>query len=535
MKRSCLPLSLIFAGWMGFSSLQAQVVGPYNGVTYLSNLTGPCNATTLAVLGDADFSSNGTYEINFGSTFSGTWANGQGYTDGPGPEVLCVSLHTQESWDVRFRLSDGSFTGWQPVVMATILDSVIWNMYSCAGFSNPNWDYDRRVELVDFASFSIPIGLTVVGAEFTLTGDNAGYSDPVGMLMLGSAPVIDSAWNNGPLCAGDTLRLFGPNRPSATFSWNGPGGFNSALQNPVIPNAGTSAAGTYTVIANDSLGIDTFTTTVVIHPTPAGSIQFTTGCSSEPVSFSFTNTSSATISDYAWNFGTGNPGDTSDLAAPVFTFPGSGTYTVTLDLTSSNGCTAEFDTVLTLSPSPTADFFTQSTCFQELIFTSSSVPEPSLVQWEWILPDTVILQLDSSVTFSHQFDSAGIYPVTLVVTDANGCTDSVTYPIQVFQTVGLPPMPDIMNLSSGVGNEKYDFEVFASPFNHCYDYTFTIYNRWGFKVFETSSDAANPDVNCSQCFKGYSSDGARLSAGIYYYVLQAVPEYSTKGTITVVE
>ena len=44
------------------------------------------------------------------------------------------------------------------------------------------------------------------------------------------------AGNNGPICAGLPLNLTTtPGIPGGTYSWTGPGGFTSTLQNPTIP------------------------------------------------------------------------------------------------------------------------------------------------------------------------------------------------------------------------------------------------------------------------------------------------------------
>lgn len=65
-------------------------------------------------------------------------------------------------------------------------------------------------------------------------------------------PPLPVAGNSGAVCSGDTLFLFASSIPNATYSWTGPNGFSSTQQNPVIPNAGTAASGTYSVVASVS-------------------------------------------------------------------------------------------------------------------------------------------------------------------------------------------------------------------------------------------------------------------------------------------
>ena len=50
------------------------------------------------------------------------------------------------------------------------------------------------------------------------------------------------------VCSGDTIELTTDLVPNATYFWQGPNDFNSEVQNPLIENATTTAAGTYTLM-----------------------------------------------------------------------------------------------------------------------------------------------------------------------------------------------------------------------------------------------------------------------------------------------
>jgi Secretion system C-terminal sorting domain len=63
--------------------------------------------------------------------------------------------------------------------------------------------------------------------------------------------VSTNATATNPICAGTSLQLFASGMPAgATYSWTGPSGFVSNLQNPVIPFAAITATGIYTVTAS---------------------------------------------------------------------------------------------------------------------------------------------------------------------------------------------------------------------------------------------------------------------------------------------
>ena len=81
------------------------------------------------------------------------------------------------------------------------------------------------------------------------------------------APVLGS---NSPICAGEVLSLTATcATPGVTYSWNGPGGFTSALQNPVISPASATNAGAYsaTTEVNGCISSPAYVV-VVVHPIP---------------------------------------------------------------------------------------------------------------------------------------------------------------------------------------------------------------------------------------------------------------------------
>ncbi|MCS6904918.1 MAG: T9SS type A sorting domain-containing protein [Bacteroidia bacterium] len=89
------------------------------------------------------------------------------------------------------------------------------------------------------------------------------------------APAVSS---NSPVCQGATLQLTANTNaaqtplpgPAVTYSWSGPNGFSSTLQNPSIPNMTSAQAGTYTVtITRQGCNSASSTTQVNIIPLPA--------------------------------------------------------------------------------------------------------------------------------------------------------------------------------------------------------------------------------------------------------------------------
>lgn len=68
--------------------------------------------------------------------------------------------------------------------------------------------------------------------------------------------------NNSPICVGETLYLTASG--GVSYDWDGPSGFTSGVQNPVINNVDPGDAGWYTVTVTDAAGCSATATTEVI-------------------------------------------------------------------------------------------------------------------------------------------------------------------------------------------------------------------------------------------------------------------------------
>ena len=102
----------------------------------------------------------------------------------------------------------------------------------------------------------LPAGGTCLAANNT----GNGY---VNITYTGGGSLITVA-NTGPYCAGQTINLTAANGASS-YSWAGPNGFSSTLQNPTIPNSTAANAGLYTLSFTTPNCNGTSTTTVVVN------------------------------------------------------------------------------------------------------------------------------------------------------------------------------------------------------------------------------------------------------------------------------
>jgi gliding motility-associated-like protein len=219
---------------------------------------------------------------------------------------------------------------------------------------------------------------------------------------------------------------------SALFKWYWDFGDGSS---PVVALTNTDQVHTYlnTGTFNVTLKVETttgcqsivYTFPVIISPNPVPNFSFPNICL--PIGAAqFNNTS--TISDgtqalfsYNWNFGDGS--SNVNTQNPLHNFTGVGPYSVTLTVTSNNGCIdSVIRSVNTIYAQPQSNF-TSSTelCLGTIAnFVDQSLATGSLIQaWFWDFGDGSPMEYAPSV--SHSYATAGTYIIKHWVVTFAGC------------------------------------------------------------------------------------------------------------------
>ncbi|MGD0262076.1 MAG: family 16 glycosylhydrolase [Verrucomicrobiota bacterium] len=183
--------------------------------------------------------------------------------------------------------------------------------------------------------------------QYTTVVDNAKSS---GIEILLPPPATPVAGNNSPVCAGSALNLTASTVPGATYTWTGPNGFTSSAQNPSIPNATTSASGSYSVTAAANGCTSTAgATAAAVNATPATP---TAGNNGPIYQGSTLNLTASTVPGATYNW-TGPNGFTSTNQSPSLasaTTNASGLYSVT----ATTGACASAPGMTTVTVNPPA-------------------------------------------------------------------------------------------------------------------------------------------------------------------------------------
>ena len=171
---------------------------------------------------------------------------------------------------------------------------------------------------------------------------------------------IPTALNEGPYCEGGTISLWAQAVPGGTYSWTGPNGFTSQVQNPTISNVLVANSGSYAVTVTVSgCSSSPGTTNVVVNPLPA--VPFVTAPSIVGAG-SPNRTASVPAhagSTYSWTIGNGTITGGQGTSQITFTAGTAGTpLTLSVTETNASGClSAPGSAAITVEPFGSAAIF----------------------------------------------------------------------------------------------------------------------------------------------------------------------------------
>jgi gliding motility-associated-like protein len=116
-----------------------------------------------------------------------------------------------------------------------------------------------------------PSATLAMAGVYTLTViDGNGCTNSANTTVVVNSLPSPTASSNSPVCEGDILNLACLPNGMASYSWSGPNGFTSNIQNPTVSaNATLAMAGLYTVTVTDIAGCsNTASTTVIVTAAP---------------------------------------------------------------------------------------------------------------------------------------------------------------------------------------------------------------------------------------------------------------------------
>jgi gliding motility-associated-like protein len=391
---------------------------------------------------------NNTSPITVGDTYAWDFGNGNtSNAQNPGSQIYTTTgLDSTYTIQLIIQTANGCIDSITQTVTANLSPiasitpdvlngcedlTVNFTNNSTVGATSYNWSFGGGAAPATSTAFNPgPVVFPNPGSNMViLTVDNFGctdsdtvYIDVYAMPLpsftatpnVGCSPLEVTIVNTSPVSVGDI------------YLWDLDNGNTSNLQTP--PNQ------TYTTTTIDSIYniqliiqtvdgcTDSVAQTITVHPNPIAGIlpSSDTVCVNENIIFSNNSVGATT---YTWDFGDGG---TSTAINPTYAYVAAGTYIVQLISSSAFACSDTITTTIVVDPLPTSNFgFTIECVGNPTLFTDSSF---NAISWNWNFGDgnTSILQNPNNL-----YAVAGTYNVTLITTNAAGCTHTVIIPVVV--------------------------------------------------------------------------------------------------------
>lgn len=292
---------------------------------------------------------------------------------------------------------------------------------------------------------------SVVDHEIKLIATIPGCSSEVSQVInsVNEGPLVDFSFVGQ--CQDAPVTFTNETTGSVTgYNWDFADGQNSTNENPQHSFA---SPGTFdvTLTALGTSGCNnTKTKSITIYSKPLTDFSVALppfSCSGSPTQFTdiTPNPFDSNLTSWQWDFGDGT--GSAALRNPQYTFQNAGDYSVSLTATTNFGCSSTIQKLVTISPSPVANFTHSPPCLGVPVnFTNTSTGSVQSLQW----------QIQGSVYTTanpvHAFLTSGDKNVTLNVTATNGCISFIS------RTINVPPVltPDF-SVSKNCINQQTEF------------------------------------------------------------------------------
>lgn len=367
-----------------------------------------------------------TIETNFGCTDQDTMT----VTVYPQPVAGFTHGNTCSIYPV-------SFTSTSTAPSPYSVSSYLWNFGDPA--SGPNNSSSQQAPSHSFADTGIYVVSLIAISDVGCT-DTA-----FDVLTINPSSVPNFQYT--PTCYGDLVsftNLTTPPSLDTAWHWNFGDGQTTILQNPAHFYA---FPGNYTVTLTVTAmnGCVSYASKPVsVSPIPVANFSVTPICLNTPYQFiDQSSISSGSIVSWKWIIA---DFDSSTLQNPYFTFTDTGTYSVTLVVTSDIGCTKSINKSARVYPLPVANFqFNPQYGNPPLNVTFINL-SAGANSFQWNFGDGGQSTLSNP---THTYQDTGNFPIKLISQSIYGCIDTVDKSIYV-----IKPLIDIAlnNISHTIQN-----------------------------------------------------------------------------------
>lgn len=320
------------------------------------------------------------------------------------------------------------------------------------------WSWDFNGDAIQDSNLQNPeytfSSTGIKSVKLTVT-DSHGCTNTVTKIITVDPANQATAGSNSPVCEGSTIKLTGGPTGMNSYSWTGPNGYTSNLQNPIISPATSANDGVYELTITDPDNCQSTATTSVtvpLNPVASAGLDQTVCDTATTVSLTGTNTGGAAT--YLWTTsGTGTflPSPATSLSeqyTPSNADKATGSVTITLKATGTTPCsgTSTDSMLITIQPRPTASAGPDQTiCKGSTVTLAGLADHYGTVTWTGgagtFTPN--VHTLTATYTPTQAEINAGFVTLTLTATALPPCpeeTDQMTITMHGGPTV-IAPVP----------------------------------------------------------------------------------------------
>lgn len=271
---------------------------------------------------------------------------------------------------------------------------------------------------------------------------------------------------------------------------------------------------TILLVANDACFLyDTLVVDIQLFTIPAPNFTVNPALGCSPLNATFTNQMDpATVASATWTFSDGGSDNSNGNTTVAHQFVNVGCYDVTLEVTTTDGCTTDttLQNVVCVVPDPVADFSYSpsipTTVNSAINFFDQSI---SAVSYSWDFGGLGGSSLENPLFNFGEVDPGEII-VCLEVTSQEGCVNEICKPIPFIEEF-LVYVPNAFTPDDDEYNPTFK-PVFPEGLM-IEDYSFVIYNRWGEIIFESKDFSIGWDG---------TYHGAIAKEGVYTWTIRLV-------------
>lgn len=226
-----------------------------------------------------------------------------------------------------------------------------------------------------------------------------------------------------------------------TWAWSFGDGGTASIANPTYTYANPGMYNVTLTVTTTTGCVGVISKQVEVWAPPVAQFTFASPtCSNDSVAFTnLSTTPTSYVKTWVWTFGDGNTQTVDWPANPnvKHLYANGGTYNVTLEVTTNDDCVNEITIPVTVEYRPIANYSVDPGGCAEmpLQFTDLSQPNSGapITTWLWDFGDPASGTLNTSTLQNptHPFSSGGTFTVELVVTNGNGCADTISNDIDI--------------------------------------------------------------------------------------------------------